>query len=149
MIVFGAIAVLVLVRLVLSRRGPGHAGMVADLVMAAGMAAMAMPSGGPVPRGVWLVGFGASAGWFALVLVRLGPVSGPAGLAMGPATWRRAAGSATYHLVASMFMLFAYGVGHERLSSHEAAAADADIGPRSLAEYAAHGGHSGAGLTDP
>lgn len=148
-VVFGVLATLVLVRLVLSHRGAGRAGLAAEVVMAAGMAAMAMPSGGPVPRGVWLVTFGASAGWFALVLVRLGPASGPAGLAMGPAAWRRAAGPAAHHLVASVFMLFAYGVGHGRHTSHEAAATGADRGPRFVAAYAGHGGHSGAGLADP
>jgi len=143
-VVFGVVAVLVLVRLVLSRRGVSRAGLAAEVVMAAGMAAMAMPSGGPVPRGAWLAAFGASAGWSALVLLRLGPASGPAGLAMGPAAWRRAAAPAAHHLVASIFMLFAYGVGHGRHTSHHAGGVDAAA--RSGAEYAVHGGHSGAGL---
>ncbi|MDQ3987980.1 MAG: DUF5134 domain-containing protein [Actinomycetota bacterium] len=148
-VVFAVVAVLVLVRLVLSRRGVGRAGLVAEVVMAAGMAAMAMPSGGPVPRGVWLVAFGAGAGWFALVLVRLGPASGPAGLSMGPTAWRRAAGPAAHHLVASTFMLFAYGVGHGRHTSHEIVAVDLDAGSRSGSEHAVHGGHPGAGLAGP
>lgn len=145
-VVFGVIAVLVFIRLVLSRHEVGRAGMAAEVVMAAGMAAMAMPSGGPIPRGMWLIAFGASAGWFALVLLRLGPASAPAGLAMGPAAWRRAAAPAAHHLVASMFMLFAYGVGHGRHTRHEVAAVGIDAGPRSVADYAVHGRHSGAGL---
>lgn len=142
-VVFGILAALVLLRLVVSRRGARRAGMAAEGVMAAGMAAMTMPSGGPVPRGVWLVAFGASAGWFALVLVRLGSASGPAGLAMGPAAWRRAAGPAAHHLVASMFMLFAFGVGHGRHTSHEAATTGVEAGLGSAAGHVGHEGHSG------
>ncbi len=144
-VVFGVIAVLALARLVLSPRGVSRAGMAAEVVMAAGMAAMMMPSGGPIPRGMWLIAFGASAGWAALVLARLGPASGAAGLAMGPAAWRRAAAPTAHHLVVSMFMLFAYGVGHGRYASHEVAAVDI-AGPRSVADHAVHGRHSGAGL---
>jgi len=113
--------------------------------MAAVMAAMMMPSGGPVPRGMWLIAFGASTGWAALVLARLGPASGAAELTMGTAVWRRAAAPTAHHLVASMFMLYAYGVGHGRHASNEVVAVDI-AGPRSIADHAVHGRHSGAGL---
>ncbi len=133
-IVFGVIAVLSLARAALSGGHPGErAGAISHAVMAAGMAAMSLPTGGPVPRGVWVLAFGGAATWFAVVLVRLGPASGSVGLAMGRSAWRQQAGPAAHQLVASMFMLLAVAAGH---GSH---------GEQRISLPGAHAGHSTGG----
>ena len=133
-IVFGAIAVLSVARAALSGGHPGErAGAISHAVMAAGMAAMSLPTGDPVPRGLWVLAFGGTATWFAVVLVRLGPASGSVGLAMGRAAWRQRAGPAAHQLVASMFMLLAIAAGH---GSH---------GEQRISLPGAHAGHSTGG----
>lgn len=111
-IVFGAIAVLSLARAALSGGHPGErAGAISHAVMAAGMASMSLPTGDPVPQGLWVLAFGAIATWFAVVLVRLGPASGSVGLSMGRSAWWQQAGPTAHQLVANVFMLLAVGAG--------------------------------------
>ncbi len=114
-VVFAAVAIVSLARLAVAPYDSGHggrAGALAHSTMAAGMAAMTLPAADPVPQWVWLVAFASVAGWFAGQLLRLGPASGPAGLAMGRHAWRRSAGPAAHHLAGSLLMLAAIAVGH-------------------------------------
>jgi len=114
-VVFAAVAIVSLARLAVAPYDSGHggrAGALAHSTMAAGMAAMTLPAADPVPQWVWLVTFASVAGWFAGQLLRLGPASGPAGLAMGRHAWRRSAGPAAHHLAGSLLMLAAIAVGH-------------------------------------
>ncbi len=113
-VIFVAVAVVSLARLAVAPRGAGRAGAVAHSAMAVGMAAMALPAADPVPRWGWLVVFASVACWFAGQLLRLGPASGPAGLAMGRRAWRRRAWPAAHHLAGSVLMLAAIVVGHGR-----------------------------------
>lgn len=141
-IVFGAIAVLSLARAALSCAHPGErAGAIAHAVMAAGMASMSLPTGDPVPQGLWVLAFGSTATWFAVVLVRLGPASGSAGLAMGRSAWWQQAGPAAHQLVANLFMLLAVGAG---LGSHGDQHASLPGAP-STVEMVGHTGHGTPG----
>lgn len=136
--VFATTAALSLARLAVSGRAAAHggrAGAVAHVTMAAGMAAMTAPGADPVPRWGWLLAFGTAATWFAVVLARLGPASGPAGLAMGAREWRSRAAPAAHHLAGCLLMLVAVGAGHR---GHHATA-----GPLATA----HRGHGAASST--
>lgn len=113
--VFALVAILSLARLTMSWRDAGQdgrAGAAAHATMATGMAAMAVPAADPLPRWGWLIAFGVVAAWFAVLLARLGPASGPAGLAMGRRAWWSRAGPAAHHLAASLVMLVAVAAGH-------------------------------------
>lgn len=110
MMIFAAMAVGPLARLVVAPHESGHGGRadaVAHSTMAAGVAAMALPAADPVPQWGWLVAFASVASWFAGRLLHLGPASGTAGPAMGRRAWRRRAGPAAHQPAGSMLMIVA------------------------------------------
>lgn len=116
-VIFTAVAVVSLARLAVAPHGSGHggrAGAVAHTTMAVGMVAMALPAADPMPQWGWLGVFTLVAGWSAGQLLRLGPASGHAGLAMGRRAWRRRAGPAAHHLAGSVLMLAVIAIGHGR-----------------------------------
>lgn len=81
-------------------------------VMAAGMAAMALPAVDPLPQRIWALCFAAAALWWIAVLIRLGPIYGSGAMTIGPTAWRTAAGQALHQFCASLLMLLALALGH-------------------------------------
>jgi len=89
-ITFGLIGAVSLARLaVVGRRERGENAW--QVVITAGMVAMALPAADPLPRWAWESCFAIAAVWCLGVLLRIGPIYGQFGVAIGPSAWRRIA----------------------------------------------------------
>ena len=146
-VVFTAVAVLSIAQLATrwdaleDRPGVGlHAGM------AAGMAAMSLPGPGPFADSAWVIAFAATGAWAARALWR----RFRAARAAEPASrsWVLT-GAAAHHLLGSIVMVVAFGMGHGAHGvADPAAATPADGAAHTAAAHAAHeaaGGNGHAG----
>jgi hypothetical protein len=125
-VAFVALTAVSLGRLVRWRTAGEPADAAAHGVMAVGMAAMALPTGNPVPTGVWVAAFGLVGAWAAGAAVRSastgwrpwttpppirGPGPPPAGAA-GTGSSRLPLAGAAHHVAASVLMIVLLTTAH-------------------------------------
>jgi hypothetical protein len=115
---FGLLAVVSLGRLARRRSAGERADAAAHGVMAAGMAAMALPTGNPVPAGAWVAVFAVVAAGAAGSLVRSPrrrpppPIRGPGPPPAGAGARRLPLTAAAHHVAASVLMIVLLTTGH-------------------------------------
>jgi hypothetical protein len=139
-----------------------RAGVGLHAAMAGGMAAMSLPGPGPFADSAWAIAFAATGSWALAALWRRAQAARRA--SPGQRSWAPT-GSAAHHLLGSVVMLVAFGIGHGAHTTgdvasaspiaHAAPSGEADAGAGAGAgadEHDGHGedgaGHGGAGRGD-